>query len=105
LLVVGSQNSSNSKRLVEVGENGGIPGYLIDDERDIEPAWLEGVRNVAITAGASAPEVLVQRVIEHLRGFEFCNVREVEVIEENVVFPLPPELVADQQLTQISTIS
>ena len=92
LLVVGSQNSSNSKRLVEVGENGGIPGYLIDDERDIEPVWLEGVRNVAITAGASAPEILVQRVIEHLRGFEFCNVREVEVIEENVVFPLPPEL-------------
>jgi 4-hydroxy-3-methylbut-2-enyl diphosphate reductase len=105
LLVVGSQNSSNSKRLVEVGENGGIPGYLIDDERNIEPAWLDGVDNVAITAGASAPEILVQRVIDHLRGFGFENVREVEVIKEDVIFPLPPELVAHQQLTQISTVS
>jgi 4-hydroxy-3-methylbut-2-enyl diphosphate reductase len=95
LLVVGSQNSSNSRRLVEVGVNGGTPGYLIDDERDIEAPWLEGVRAVTITAGASAPEVLVQRVVSHLRDqFAFDRVEEVEVIEENVKFPLPKELAA-----------
>jgi 4-hydroxy-3-methylbut-2-enyl diphosphate reductase len=95
LLVVGSQNSSNSRRLVEVGVNGGTPGYLIDDERDIEAPWLTGVRAVTITAGASAPEVLVQRVVEHLRNqFDFNRVEEVEVIEENVMFPLPKELAA-----------
>lgn len=105
LLVVGSQNSSNSKRLVEVGRNGGIPGYLIDDERDIEGAWLEGARSVAVTAGASAPEVLVQRVVARLRDFRFDNVREVEVIAEDVKFPLPPQLTADRRLTQISTVS
>ena len=106
LLVVGSQNSSNSKRLVEVGGNAGVPGHLIDDERDIQESWLEGVTRVAITAGASAPEVLVQRVIERLRtGFGFNNVEEVEVIEENVKFPLPKELAAHQdRLTQIANI-
>lgn len=101
LLVVGSQNSSNSRRLVEVGVNGGTPGYLIDDERDIEAPWLNGVRAVTITAGASAPEVLVQRVVEHLRDqFDFNRVEEVEVIEENVKFPLPKELAAHR--SQIS---
>jgi 4-hydroxy-3-methylbut-2-enyl diphosphate reductase len=104
ILVVGSQNSSNSRRLVEVGVNSGTPGYLIDDERDIDAQWLSGVRAVTITAGASAPEVLVQRVIDHLRGqFDFNRVEEVEVIEENVKFPLPKKLAADHaQLTQIS---
>lgn len=93
LLVVGSQNSSNSRRLVEVGVNAGTPGYLIDDERDIESSWLDGVNAVTITAGASAPEVLVQRVVSHLRDqFNFSRVEEVEVIEENVKFPLPKEL-------------
>ena len=105
LLVVGSQNSSNSKRLVEVGRNGGIPGYLIDDERGIDETWLEGARNVAVTAGASAPEILVRRVIDRLRGLRFENVQEVEVIEEDVRFPLPPELAAQRRLTQISTVS
>ncbi len=105
LLVVGSQNSSNSKRLVEVGRNGGVAGYLIDDERDIEETWLARARSVAVTAGASAPEVLVRRVIERLRDFKFEDVREVEVIEENVKFPLPPQLGAHRRLTQISTVS
>ncbi|MDA1233454.1 MAG: 4-hydroxy-3-methylbut-2-enyl diphosphate reductase [Acidobacteria bacterium] len=104
ILVVGSQNSSNSRRLVEVGVNAGTPGYLIDDERDIDAQWLSGVRAVTITAGASAPEVLVQRVIEHLRNqFDFKRVEEVEVIEENVKFPLPKQLAVDHaRLTQIS---
>ncbi len=72
LLVVGSQNSSNSKRLVEVGENFGVRSYLVNDWSDVDPAWLEGVRNVAVTAGASAPEHLVQELVEFLRerGFQ-----------------------------------
>ena len=106
LLVVGSQNSSNSKRLVEVGGNAGVGGHLIDDELDIKDEWLAGVNTVAITAGASAPEVLVDRVVNHLRnGFGFGRVEEVEVIEENVKFPLPRELAAHQQrLTQIANV-
>ncbi|MBI1355594.1 MAG: 4-hydroxy-3-methylbut-2-enyl diphosphate reductase [Acidobacteria bacterium] len=107
LLVVGSQNSSNSKRLVEVGGNVGVNGYLIDDERDIADEWLEGVKSVVITAGASAPEVLVQRVVDFLKNrFEFGRIEEVEVIEENVKFPLPSELMAHQKarLTQIASV-
>jgi 4-hydroxy-3-methylbut-2-enyl diphosphate reductase len=92
MLVVGSENSSNSKRLVEVGVNSGMRGYLIDDERDVRSEWFDGVQRVIITAGASAPEVLVQRVIEHLARYDFNRVEEVEAIKEDVVFPLPPEL-------------
>ena len=66
LLVVGSQNSSNSKRLVEVGDNFGVRSYLVNDRGDVDPSWLEGVRNVAVTAGASAPEHLVQELVEFL---------------------------------------
>jgi 4-hydroxy-3-methylbut-2-enyl diphosphate reductase len=103
LLVVGSDNSSNSRRLVEVGENAGLRGHLIDDESRIEPGWLEDVNAIAITAGASAPEVLVQRVIARLSQLGFANVQEVEVIEEDVRFALPPELVPhSRQLTQIA---
>ncbi len=107
LLVVGSQNSSNSQRLVEVGGNLGVRGHLIDDERDIDAAWLEGVGSVVITAGASAPEVLVQRVVDFLKErFAFGRVEEVEVIEEDVKFPLPGELNAyrQQKLTQIANV-
>jgi 4-hydroxy-3-methylbut-2-enyl diphosphate reductase len=103
LLVVGSDNSSNSRRLVEVGENAGLPGYLIDDEMQIQPAWLESANSIAITAGASAPEVLVQRVIGRLGQLGFRNVQEVEVIQEDVRFALPPELApAGARLTQIA---
>jgi 4-hydroxy-3-methylbut-2-enyl diphosphate reductase len=102
LLVVGSENSSNSRRLVEVGENAGLPGHLIDDEMQIQPAWLAGANTVAITAGASAPEVLVQRVVGRLGQLGFRNVQEVEVIEEDVRFALPPELApSGARLTQI----
>jgi len=66
LLVVGSQNSSNSKRLVEVGDNFGVRSYLVNDRSDVDAAWLEGIRNVGVTAGASAPEHLVQELIEFL---------------------------------------
>ena len=105
LLVVGSQNSSNSRRLVEVGENLGAPGYLIDDEIDLDARWFEGVKTVAVTAGASAPESLVQRVIHHLSRFGFARVEEVEVIEEDVKFSLPPELAPyEGELTQIANL-
>jgi 4-hydroxy-3-methylbut-2-en-1-yl diphosphate reductase len=93
VLVVGSTNSSNSNRLVEVSRNLGTIGYLIDNSRAISPAWLEGVQNVAVTAGASAPEVLVEDVVNYLQQNGFSNVEEVEVMPENVRFGLPPEIV------------
>ncbi len=102
LLVVGSRNSSNSKRLVEVCDNHGVRSYLVDDAEHIDPAWLGEVRNVAVTAGASAPENLVQGVIESLRSSGFRNVEEVELIEEEVRFSLPPELAQISGLTPIS---
>ncbi|MCU0229138.1 MAG: 4-hydroxy-3-methylbut-2-enyl diphosphate reductase [Bryobacterales bacterium] len=93
LLVVGSQNSSNSKRLVEVCMNAGIPSYLVDDASELQPEWLAGVSTVSITAGASAPEVLVQGVIARLRTeFQFGDVEEMELKDEDVRFSLPPEL-------------
>ncbi len=103
LLVVGSENSSNSRRLVEVGGNAGLPGYLIDDETDVREEWFDGVKSVSITAGASAPEVLVQKVIAYLSRFGFSHVEELEVVEEDVFFPLPHELTAASgPLTTIS---
>jgi 4-hydroxy-3-methylbut-2-en-1-yl diphosphate reductase len=93
LLVVGSDNSSNSNRLVEVARNLRTSSHLIDSFQDIQPAWLEGVKTIALTAGASAPECLVQEVVEFLGTKGFDNVREVEVMPENVRFGLPPEIV------------
>ncbi len=103
LLVVGSQNSSNSRRMVEVGAQRGLPGYLIDDGGDIAPSWLENARHVAVSAGASAPESLVKSVVEHLQRLGFRDVLEVDAIEENVHFPLPQELRRAQPLAQIAT--
>ena len=93
VLVVGSTNSSNSNRLVEVSRNLGTIGYLIDNSQAIDPKWLEGVDNVAVTAGASAPEILVEDVVNYLRQNGFASVEEVEVMPENVRFGLPPEIV------------
>ncbi|MBS1857835.1 MAG: 4-hydroxy-3-methylbut-2-enyl diphosphate reductase [Acidobacteria bacterium] len=93
LLVVGSQNSSNSKRLVEVGGNAGVRSFLVNDRGDIDPAWLEGVRNVGVTAGASAPEHLVQELMEFLRDSGFNVLEEIELVDEDVRFSLPSELV------------
>ena len=93
LLVVGSDNSSNSKRLVEVARSLGTPAHLIDDCRNIQPQWLNDVKTVALTAGASAPEHLVQEVVEYLAGQGFGDVQELEIMPENVRFGLPPEIV------------
>ncbi len=92
LLVVGSQNSSNSKRLVEVGDNFGIRSFLVNDRGDVDPLWLDGVKNVAVTAGASAPEHLVQELIEFLRGRGYQQMEEIELVDEDVRFSLPSEL-------------
>jgi 4-hydroxy-3-methylbut-2-enyl diphosphate reductase len=104
LLVVGSQNSSNSKRLVEVGENSGVRSYLVNDWGDVDQQWLGGVRNIAVTAGASAPEHLVDQLIGSLRDHGFHQLEEVELVEEDVRFSLPGELThASSALTTIST--
>ena len=103
LLVVGSDNSSNSKRLTEVGQLAGTPSYLINDENDISPEWLDGVQHVALTSGASAPERIVQDVVRHLQACGFGYVQEVETTTEDLNFPLPLELRSAQPLTQITT--
>ena len=93
LLVVGSENSSNSNRLVEVARNLGTNAHLIDSFRNIKPAWLTDVKTIALTAGASAPECLVEEVVKFLASNGFDNVQELEVMPENVRFGLPPEIV------------
>jgi 4-hydroxy-3-methylbut-2-enyl diphosphate reductase len=104
LLVVGSQNSSNSKRLVEVGENSGVRSFLVNDWGDVDHNWLENVRNIAVTAGASAPEHLVDQLISSLKDHGFHELEEVELVEEDVRFSLPGELGhAASALTTIST--
>jgi 4-hydroxy-3-methylbut-2-enyl diphosphate reductase len=98
LLVVGSQNSSNSQRLREVSAVGGTPAYLVNDEDEIKPEWLEGSRIVGVTAGASAPEELVIRVIEHLRSMGAIAFEEQPGEDENVHFALPQELLHPEKL-------
>lgn len=92
LLVVGSQNSSNSKRLVEVGDNFGVRSYLVNDRGDVNVTWLEGVKNIGVTAGASAPEHLVEDLIKFLREHGFRQMEEIEMVDEDVRFSLPAEL-------------
>lgn len=92
LLVVGARNSSNSNRLREIGAESGIPSYLIDDARSLDPAWLEGVATVGVTAGASAPEKLVQDLIDRLGDFGSFIVEELAGVEEHMQFKLPREL-------------
>ncbi len=104
LLVVGSQNSSNSRRLVEVCENEGVPAYLVDDSREVKPEWLQGITTVAVTAGASAPENLVQELIQSLEtqfGFDFME--EMELKEEDVRFHLPSDL--ERSALKLTTIA
>jgi 4-hydroxy-3-methylbut-2-enyl diphosphate reductase len=97
LLVVGSQNSSNSKRLVEVGANFGVRSYLVNDCGDIDSQWLNDVKNVGVTAGASAPEHLVQELMDFLRERGFSQLEEIELVDEDVRFSLPSELVTTIQ--------
>ncbi len=92
LLVVGASNSSNSNRLREIGSQKGVPSYLIDDARALDPQWLEGVSTIGLTAGASAPEELVQEVIRRISILGEVTVDEIEGVNETVQFKLPREL-------------
>jgi 4-hydroxy-3-methylbut-2-en-1-yl diphosphate reductase len=92
VIVVGSSNSSNSNRLREVAENRGIDAYMVDNARELQQQWLVGKRRVGVTAGASAPEVLVQEVIARLRELGAVNVQELDGVVERIVFPLPKGL-------------
>jgi len=92
VIVVGSPNSSNSNRLREVAQKKGATAYMVDGADQIDPAWLQGKSRIGVTAGASAPEVLVQAVIERLRQCGARSVRTLDGAEENVVFPLPKGL-------------
>jgi 4-hydroxy-3-methylbut-2-enyl diphosphate reductase len=93
LLVVGASNSSNSNRLREIGDEAGVPSYLVADATELDPAWLSGVETVGLTAGASAPEELVLEVIDALRGMaDDLKVEQMDGVEETVVFRLPAEL-------------
>ena len=92
LLVVGAPNSSNSNRLREIGSELGIPSYLIDDAGNFDPSWLDGVNIVGVSAGASAPEELIQEVIERLSDFGEVRLKKLDGVEENITFKLPREL-------------
>jgi 4-hydroxy-3-methylbut-2-enyl diphosphate reductase len=92
ILVVGSPNSSNSNRLVEVAARSGVPARLIDDASMIQPEWLTGVESVGLTAGASAPEVLVRQVSDRLAEYGFTDQSDIDLIREDVRFVLPSEL-------------
>ncbi len=92
VIVVGSPNSSNSNRLREVAEKKGTPAYMIDNASQIDPKWLEGKLRIGVTAGASAPEVLVQAVIDRLKELGAKSVRTLDGVEEHVTFPLPKGL-------------
>jgi len=92
VIVVGSPNSSNSNRLREVAENMGTRAYMVDTAADLRAEWLDGVRRVGVTAGASAPEVLVDEVVARLKALGAASVRQLDGITEHVVFTLPREL-------------
>ncbi|MBV9509256.1 MAG: hypothetical protein JO303_03110, partial [Caulobacteraceae bacterium] len=92
LIVVGASYSSNSRRLCEIGREIGIPSYLVNDGGEVDPKWLEGVKVVGLTAGASAPEHLVQTVITALRELDELDVRQLDGVEESVEFRLPAPL-------------
>lgn len=94
VIVVGSPNSSNSRRLKEVAVARGVDAYLIDGADEIETTWLVGKHKVGVTAGASAPEILVQRVVDRIQSLTLAEVRQLAGVEEAVSFPLPRELLA-----------
>jgi 4-hydroxy-3-methylbut-2-enyl diphosphate reductase len=100
LLVIGSRNSSNSNRLVETSRAAGTPAFLIDDETEIDESWLEGVRTVGITSGASAPEKLVTRVCDWFRARGVRDIEPYRIVEEDVTFRLPVELRRELELAQ-----
>jgi 4-hydroxy-3-methylbut-2-enyl diphosphate reductase len=106
LLVVGARNSSNSNRLREIGEASRVPSYLIEDADELDPTWLEGVSSVGISAGASAPEELVQELLDRLKSLFATHIDTLFGVEERVQFRLPDEVIlaaADKKLQEIGT--
>jgi len=95
--VVGSANSSNSNRLVEVAQRAGVRSRLIEDANDIQAEWLGDTRSVGLTAGASAPEILVEQVSQKLASLGYTDQRDLDLINEDVRFTLPPELAAHRE--------
>ncbi|MFO1251554.1 MAG: 4-hydroxy-3-methylbut-2-enyl diphosphate reductase [Inhella sp.] len=102
VVVVGSPTSSNSNRLRELAERLGTPAYMVDGAEDLDPAWFEGRSQVGLTAGASAPEVLVQGVIERLRALGATSVRKLDGVTERTRFPLPMGL-GDKSMAEVAT--
>ncbi len=100
VIVVGSPTSSNSNRLRELAQRLGTPAYMVDAPDDLQPAWFDGKRSVGLTAGASAPDILVQQVIERLRALGAVSVRSVPGMEETIHFPLPMGL-GDKSMGQL----
>jgi len=92
VIVVGSPTSSNSNRLRELADRLGTPAYMVDSAADLDPAWFTGAHKVGLTAGASAPDVLVQAVIQRLRDLGAVSVRTLDGIQETIKFPLPKGL-------------
>ncbi len=92
IIVVGSPTSSNSTRLAELSRKRGVPGYMVDDASELKDEWFSGVQRVGLTAGASAPEILVQHVIERIKALGATSIRKMNGIEETVKFPLPKGL-------------
>ena len=105
ILVVGSANSSNSNRLVEEAQKSGAEAHLIDDYRDIQETWLKNAHVVGVTAGASAPEILVQQVVDHLKSRGAKIVEEFETIKESVHFALPSNLATDLEAKRGGVVS
>lgn len=98
VLVVGSPNSSNSNRLRELAEKNGVPAFMVDNAAQINPVWLENVLRIGVTAGASAPEVLVAEVIARLRDLGARSVRVLDGVQEHVTFPMPKGLSANKEI-------
>jgi 4-hydroxy-3-methylbut-2-enyl diphosphate reductase len=105
LLVVGARNSSNSNRLREVGEQCGVPAYLVQDDTEINTEWFIGKSRIGVTAGASAPEILVERVLAKLRPLGVTSVRELDGVRETTTFRLPRSLTAIRSKSRASSNS
>ena len=101
LIVVGSPTSSNSNRLRELAAKLGTEAYMVDDASELQEAWFEGKRRVGLTAGASAPEVLVKQVIDRIKALGAVSVRTMPGVEETIKFPLPKGLRLDTQGQQL----
>jgi 4-hydroxy-3-methylbut-2-enyl diphosphate reductase len=97
ILVIGAPNSSNSNRLKEIAEELGVPSYLIEDADQLKPEWLSDAKAIGVTAGASAPDTLVQNVVERLRQLHGVELEMMNGVAENVRFRLPPELTPESQ--------